>query len=188
MSRSYLSIARSSNNSWNVVAPSSTISKTTSGPSRPKPLLGASKPGCPHCRNLGLPHEHWLRESPEPNSKVVCPVLLATECRYCKEYGHTVSGCPKKKLANSSSMRSNATVSNATVSKPPLFCVPSPEIVISNIVNAPVFAVAYLSNGSDYVAKVLTAEEIRSAEEFSAKLRALYTSGISWADLEDMEI
>lgn len=165
MSRSYLSIARSSNNSWNVVAPSSTISKTTSGPSRPKPLLGASKPGCPHCRNLGLPHEHWLRESPEPNSKVVCPVLLATECRYCKEYGHTVSGCPKKKLANSSSMRSNATASNA-----------------------PVFAVAHLSNGSDYVAKVLTAEEIRSAEEFSAKLRALYTSGISWADLEDMEI
>jgi hypothetical protein len=69
--------------------------------------------------------------------------------------------------------------------------VPSPEEVrenLSAIVNAPVFTVTQLSNGSDYVARELTAEEIRSAEEFSAKLRALYTSGISWADLEDIEI
>ena len=181
MSRSY---ARASNNDWNTVAPSNKGRNTVVSSTRSKPLLGASKPGCPHCRNLGLPHEHWLRESPEPNSKVVCPVLLATECRYCKEYGHTVSGCPKKKLANV-----NTTTYKKT--RPPLFCVPSPEELrdnLSAIVNAPVFTVTQLSNGSDYVARELTAEEIRSAEEFSAKLRALYTSGMSWADLEDIEI
>jgi hypothetical protein len=166
----------------------------------------AQKPGCPHCRNLGLPHEHWLRESPEPTAKVVCPVLLATECRYCKELGHTVSGCPKKKLVNPNTRNPiSYTVVNVkpiTYTRAPLFCVPTsrtPMLLrnsgvltevhknISNTVNAPIFTVTRLSNGSDYVARVLTAEELRSAEEFSAKLSAIYTSGISWADLEDME-
>ena len=54
-------------------------------------------PVCVHCRNLGLKHDHWLRKSPEPDSPVVCPVLLETECRYCHEFGHTVAGCPSKK-------------------------------------------------------------------------------------------
>ena len=59
-------------------------------------------PSCPHCTNLNkfsktdtiLPTNHYLRETPSPDSKLVCPVLLATECRYCKEFGHTVSKCP----------------------------------------------------------------------------------------------
>lgn len=35
-----------------------------------------------------------MRASPNPKSAVVCPVLLATECRYCKKLGHTKSACP----------------------------------------------------------------------------------------------
>jgi len=61
-------------------------------------------PSCPHCTNLNkfslnkfsqtvLPTDHYLRETPFPDSKLVCPVLLATECRYCKDFGHTVSKC-----------------------------------------------------------------------------------------------
>ena len=61
-------------------------------------------PSCPHCTNLNkfslnkfdqpvLPTDHYLRETPSPDSKLVCPVLLATECRYCKDFGHTVSRC-----------------------------------------------------------------------------------------------
>ena len=57
-------------------------------------------PCCPHCSNLNkysevqLPTNHFLRETPAIDSKLVCPVLLATECRYCKKFGHTVSRCP----------------------------------------------------------------------------------------------
>ena len=53
----------------------------------------AEKPGCAHCRNLGLPFDHWLRASMDPNSDITCKVLLATECRYCHKLGHTSSRC-----------------------------------------------------------------------------------------------
>jgi len=36
---------------------------------------------------------HYVRASPEPTAKVVCPVLLQAECGYCHEKGHTPSCC-----------------------------------------------------------------------------------------------
>jgi len=36
---------------------------------------------------------HFVRASPEPTAKVVCPVLLQAECGYCHEKGHTPSYC-----------------------------------------------------------------------------------------------
>jgi len=53
------------------------------------------KPSCPHCRNLGLKNDHWLRESADPASQLMCPVLLNTECKYCHEMGHNVSKCAR---------------------------------------------------------------------------------------------
>jgi hypothetical protein len=50
-------------------------------------------PHCPHCQNLNLPANHWLRKTTDPMSELVCPVLLQTECQYCFELGHTVSHC-----------------------------------------------------------------------------------------------
>ena len=58
--------------------------------------LATEKPGCAHCRNLGLPFDHWLRASIDPDSPVTCPVLLATECRNCHALGHTASRCPSR--------------------------------------------------------------------------------------------
>jgi len=54
-------------------------------------------PNCPHCSNLGLNSNHWLRKTPEANSQVVCPVLLATNCTYCNKSGHTAGYCQLKK-------------------------------------------------------------------------------------------
>jgi hypothetical protein len=54
-------------------------------------------PNCPHCSNLGLNSNHWLRKTPEANSPVVCPVLLATNCTYCNKSGHTAGYCQLKK-------------------------------------------------------------------------------------------
>ena len=44
---------------------------------------------CGHCNNLRLPaQDHVVRN---------CPVLANTECRYCHQFGHTVSRCPQNK-------------------------------------------------------------------------------------------
>lgn len=54
---------------------------------------------CSVCRDAGKPIDlytnHFVKDQPGPNGKVVCPTLLAQPCRYCKETGHTVKYCPK---------------------------------------------------------------------------------------------
>ena len=52
---------------------------------------------CKHCDNMNLPSGHWLRDK---DGRTTCPVLLATECRYCHEKGHTLSNCEKRNLRN----------------------------------------------------------------------------------------
>jgi hypothetical protein len=54
-------------------------------------------PACKHCENLKLPSSHWLRSLV---GTIVCPILLATECRYCHLAGHTVKACPELALKN----------------------------------------------------------------------------------------
>ena len=60
--------------------------------------VGRRVPRCGHCHNLGLPSDHRLRETAEPTSKLLCPVLLKTECRICGECGHTRTHCPMEQL------------------------------------------------------------------------------------------
>jgi len=54
---------------------------------------------CKFCKDAGkseaIYSSHHLRESRDPNSRVVCPELLKTECRFCFKFGHTVNHCPK---------------------------------------------------------------------------------------------
>ena len=56
------------------------------------------KPFCKVCFDAGKSEEeytsHYLKDRPGPNGKVICPTLLATECRYCHEHGHFKSHCP----------------------------------------------------------------------------------------------
>lgn len=57
------------------------------------------KPYCKVCFDAGKPESeytsHWVRSLPDRNgkSKVTCPTLLSTECRYCYELGHTAKFC-----------------------------------------------------------------------------------------------
>ena len=63
----------------------------------------AKKPFCKVCKDAGKSEEvytsHFLRDKIGPNSKIICPTLLALECQYCHEKGHTVSYCKKLKAA-----------------------------------------------------------------------------------------
>ncbi len=56
------------------------------------------KPFCKVCFDAGKSEQeytgHFLKDRPGPNGKVICPTLLATECRYCHEHGHFKSHCP----------------------------------------------------------------------------------------------
>lgn len=58
-------------------------------------------PFCSACKNAGKSEKeytsHFLRASPDPNSKIVCPVINNAECNYCMKKGHWASEkyCPK---------------------------------------------------------------------------------------------
>lgn len=61
---------------------------------------GAKKPFCKVCHDAGKTEaeytSHFVRSLPDfnGNTKVTCPVLAATECRYCYKMGHTTKFCP----------------------------------------------------------------------------------------------
>ena len=83
---------------------------SSSGPITPS---GSLTPSCPHCINLNrfrpfyshVPTDHFLRETRDRNSPVVCPMLKNVECSSCGFKGHTQSHCTnyhKKKQINKS--------------------------------------------------------------------------------------
>ena len=74
---------------------------------------------CKFCKDAGKSVEeytsHFLRETTDPNSRIVCPTLLLIECRFCFKRGHTVSKC--KKLADQKNGRNEKNVPEAPVKK-----------------------------------------------------------------------
>lgn len=58
----------------------------------------SKKPFCKVCFDAGKPESeytnHFVKNVPGTNGKVVCPTLLGLSCRYCFKNGHTVSHCP----------------------------------------------------------------------------------------------
>jgi hypothetical protein len=70
-------------------------SKTTA---QKKMTVKVVKPFCKVCHDAGKPESeytsHFVRSDTGPKSKVICPTLLAQECRYCCKNGHTVKFCP----------------------------------------------------------------------------------------------
>jgi len=69
---------------------------------------------CKVCQDAGKSESeyrsHFIRETRDPNSIVVCPTLLAQECRYCFKKGHTVKYCAvlKEKERTPASVRKEA--------------------------------------------------------------------------------
>ena len=60
----------------------------------------AKKPFCKVCFDAGKPESdyssHYVRSLPDRtgNTKILCPTLLNTKCRYCSDIGHTTKFCP----------------------------------------------------------------------------------------------
>lgn len=56
------------------------------------------KPYCGTCHKAGLPYQeytnHWTRKSLDPNSEIVCPLILNSVCTKCNKTGHWRKYCP----------------------------------------------------------------------------------------------
>lgn len=81
---------------------------------------------CKVCHDTGKDEKtytsHYVRETPDPTSRIVCPTLLSMECKYCYKKGHTVKFC--KVIKNRSHKQEKTTsrpiepqVSNKNVTK-----------------------------------------------------------------------
>jgi hypothetical protein len=84
------------------------------------------KPYCKVCFDAGKPESeytsHWVRSLPDRSgkTKVTCPTLLSTECRYCYELGHTAKFCPVLEKNNKEKERAlKATASERPKQKVP---------------------------------------------------------------------
>jgi len=101
-----LTLNKSGNHSAILLRGSNTNSKNSSsvpvpaGQRRfPDGFVGAADmPFCKVCYDAGLPvadyTDHFVKDQPGPNGKVVCPTLLAQKCLTCGLPGHTSSYCP----------------------------------------------------------------------------------------------
>ena len=62
----------------------------------------ANMPFCKVCYDAGLPvadyTNHFVKNQPGPDGKVVCPTLLAQKCLECGVAGHTSSYCTLKRV------------------------------------------------------------------------------------------
>jgi len=62
------------------------------------------KPFCRVCFDAKKPESeytsHFVRKTKDPNSEPTCPIILATECRYCHKLGHTISKCALREKNN----------------------------------------------------------------------------------------
>ena len=64
------------------------------------------KPFCKVCADAGKSDTaHFPRKTLDLNSQVICPTLLALECRYCFKNGHTVKYCSVLKQRNAQDLK-----------------------------------------------------------------------------------
>lgn len=84
------------------------------------------KPFCKVCQDAGKSEKeytsHFVKSEPGPNGKVVCPTLLAQECRFCFSNGHTAGYCPaiaaKKKVEEKALKMASREADKKPLSKP----------------------------------------------------------------------
>jgi hypothetical protein len=66
-----------------------------------KNAVAVATPYCKVCHDAGKPKSeytnHFVKDQPGPNGKVICPTLLNQACRICHKTGHTSSYCPQYK-------------------------------------------------------------------------------------------
>jgi hypothetical protein len=61
-------------------------------------------PYCGTCQKAGLSYEeytsHYTRKTPDPESEIICPLILSSVCSYCNQTGHWKKYCPEFRWAS----------------------------------------------------------------------------------------
>jgi len=72
---------------------------------------------CTFCINKGIPgpHNHTVRLWTHPDKPVICPMLLANQCPFCKMFGHTKQYCPARKSINNATMYQNENTNKRSI-------------------------------------------------------------------------
>ena len=94
------------------------------------------KPFCKVCHDAGKSESeytsHFVRSRPDMNgkTKVTCPILAATECRYCYELGHTTKFCPVLEENNKRSKKEKSVSIQYQKAEQRAYSRPIPEPVV----------------------------------------------------------
>jgi len=149
------------------------------------------KPFCKVCHDAGKSESeytsHYVRSAPDHNgnSKVTCPTLNATECRYCYKLGHTTKFCPvieenNKRAKKQQSVAIQAQKAEQRVSTKP---------VSSRVSNKFTSAFAALADDSDeekQVPKVaVVVDEFPALFGSKKEVTTVAKASVSWAAMAE---
>jgi len=71
---------------------------------------------CSHCKSIGKTSaeysSHYVRKTPDPNSRLTCPELLKNICKNCPSPNHTWNRCPLKEEPRMKEKPASKTPSN----------------------------------------------------------------------------
>lgn len=169
-----------------------TVSKSTTTVSK--------KPFCKVCHDAGKTESeytsHYVRSMPDHNgnSKVTCPTLNATECRYCYKLGHTTKFCPAIAENEKRAKRERVT-EDRTQRKQDML--PDIKATLPSVKEKkPINAFASLSVDSDNeeekpIAKVTAKVTAKAVEEFPALFsqkkepKSVSLPSVSWATMAE---
>lgn len=156
---------------------------------------------CKVCFDAGKPdtlyNSHFVRATPNKNSRVVCPTLLSTICRYCHKEGHTYSHCPRRLNDESGSISSDNSVttvesnsSNPTkrMSKPTnVFSVLDSDSEDDTETIPSIETITYNHEKSSYLMAVLRPAPVISASEQAREVFRGCKFNRNWADYSDSD-
>jgi hypothetical protein len=135
----------------------------------------AQKKCCVVCRTAGKSEAEWqshfVRESKDPNSRVVCPTVLGHNCEYCGKKGHMPSKCSLREKH----MKQQSTGGSVTETALPKPSQPKTVAKQSNAAN--VF----------YCLEEVSDDESEPVKKPEPKCTVLNYKKLNWADCESSD-
>jgi len=155
----------------------------------------SKKPFCKVCHDAGKSESeytsHFVRSRPDMNgnTKITCPILAATECRYCYELGHTTKFCPILEENNKRSKKEKSVSIQYQKAEQRAYSRPIPEPVVEKKYSGAFAALGDDSEESEKpVAKVAVPVPV---DEFPALFGSktatapVAKSAVSWAAMAE---
>ena len=157
--------------------------------------FASKKPFCKVCHDAGKTESeytsHFVRSLPDMNgkTKVTCPILAATECRYCYEFGHTTKFCPILEENNKRSKKEKSVSIQYQKAEQRAYSRPIPEPVVEKKYSGSFAALGDDSEeGEKPVPKVaipVPVDEFPALFGSKKEVATVAKSAISWAAMAE---